>query len=86
MLVMFLVALPGTKPEDRPMIIKAITELFWSWVAVRFGAVQDEDGLHDRGRAAGAAAKLGQDFQVSRVALARSPRARILAWLRLTAF
>ena len=37
-------------------------EPFSSCVAVGFDAVQDEDGLHDRGRSAWAAAQLDQDF------------------------
>jgi hypothetical protein len=39
-----------------------ISEPFSSWVAVRFDVVQDDDGLRDRGGAAGTAAKLGEDF------------------------
>ena len=38
------------------------SEPFSSCVAVGFDVVQDEDGLHDRGRSAWAAAQLDQDF------------------------
>jgi hypothetical protein len=37
-------------------------EPFSSWVAVGFGGVEDEDGLHDRGGPARAAAQLDQDL------------------------
>jgi hypothetical protein len=40
-----------------------IYEPFSSWVAVGFDVVQDEDGLHDRGCAAWAAAQLGEDLR-----------------------
>ncbi|GAA0401395.1 hypothetical protein GCM10009541_50550 [Micromonospora gifhornensis] len=48
--------------------------------------VQDKHGLHDRGCSARAAAQLDQNFQVLSVAIARSPRVRIFAWARFTAF
>ena len=56
------------------------SEPFSCCVAVGFDVVQNKDGLHDRGGAAWTAAQLDQDFQVLRVALARSPQARMRVW------
>ena len=47
----------GSRATDRPHSI----EPFSSCVAVGFDVVKHEDGLHDRGCAAWAAAQLGQD-------------------------
>lgn len=70
----------------RPMVSGTMTEPLSSCVAVGFEVVQDEDRLHDRGHSPWAAAQLARIFQVLRVSIARSPRARIFAWARLMAF
>jgi hypothetical protein len=44
------------------MSSEVVIEPFSSCVAVGFDVVQDEDGLHDRGRAARATAQLGEDL------------------------
>ncbi|SCE80411.1 hypothetical protein GA0070563_102119 [Micromonospora carbonacea] len=58
------VALEDLRPDQvaAPRRGTASTEPFSSWVAVGFDVVQNEDGLHDRGRSPWAAAQLGQDF------------------------
>src|SRR5437763_691684 len=48
---------PGVRGVQVPQTI----ERFSSWVGAGVGGVEYEDGLHDRGRAAWAAAQLGQD-------------------------
>jgi len=43
-------------------IVHLYNERFSSWVRAGFGGVEYEEGLHDRGGAAGAAAEFGQDL------------------------
>ena len=59
---------------------------FASCVAVGFDVVQDEDGLHDRGRAAWTTAQLGQDFPGLEHSDGAFAAARTFACARLTAF
>jgi hypothetical protein len=56
-----------------------------SCVAVGFGVVENETACTIAVARRGQQRSLARPFQILRVAIARSPRARILAWVRLTA-
>ena len=55
-------ALQNAQRAEVKTAIASYIESFSSCVAGGFDVVQDEGGLHDRGSAARAAAKLGQDL------------------------
>lgn len=69
-----------------PRTSRSNREPFPSSVDRVLDVVQNQDGLHHRGRPARTTAQLDQDFQVLRMATARSPRARTRAWDLFTAF